>query len=81
MHLLLAGEVHQRGDRVVVHALGGAGTVVLTWDGPVTCAALEVRELDDPLLTEVWGDRLTRLVLRLDAVPTGTLTTTVEEAR
>jgi len=39
-----------------------ARPVRVTWSAGVT-ARLEERDLDDPMLTQVWGDRVTRLVL------------------
>ncbi|GAA0474912.1 heparinase [Actinoplanes capillaceus] len=41
-----------------------------------------VRELDDPVLSDVWGDRLTRLDIDVTALgPVGTLELTVKETR
>jgi hypothetical protein len=39
----------------------------------------EVRKLDDPRLSDVWGDRLTRLTIDVGDALAGTLTVTVEE--
>ncbi|MBD8217826.1 heparinase II/III family protein [Microbacterium sp. CFBP 13617] len=64
VHLLVAGEVTlERGGARVV-PIEGARAVRLRWPSDIEATA-EVRELDDPLLTEVWGERLTRLALPL----------------
>jgi len=78
VHLLLAGDVILGSGRAAVTALDGVGTVVLTW--PETAVvALETRALDDPVLSEVWGDTLTRLTIDVGDALVGTLTVTVEE--
>ncbi|WP_298455795.1 heparinase II/III family protein [uncultured Cellulomonas sp.] len=81
VHVLLAGDVVLDGRRAVVTALAGAGTVALTWAGTARGAHLEIRRLDDPMLGEVWGERLTRLVIDVGDAPTGSLTMTVGEIR
>lgn len=81
VHLVLAGRVVLEPGRARVDLLEGAGTAILTWDpAAVVGASLEVRTLDDPMLTEVWGDRLTRLRLDLPAVPRGRLRVVVAAA-
>ncbi|HWV78277.1 MAG TPA: heparinase II/III family protein, partial [Isoptericola sp.] len=62
VRFLLAGEVSLTPGRAVVVPLDGAPPLRLTWP-PEVPAALVERHLDDPVLTEVWGDRLTRLDL------------------
>ncbi|MGO4420112.1 hypothetical protein AB4Z54_15615 [Streptomyces sp. MCAF7] len=37
--------------------------MLITWDPKRATAELEHRDLDDPLLRESWGERLTRLTL------------------
>ncbi len=59
---LLAGQVELDRGSAVVRPLGDAAPVRLTWPADVP-ATLRERPLDDPLLTEVWGERLTRLDL------------------
>jgi hypothetical protein len=68
-------------------ASGGAPAAVLAHPdhalhAPVTCGQsgrLErVRELDDPMLTSVWGDRLTRLELELPGTAEGSVLVRVE---
>ncbi|TXR56505.1 heparinase II/III domain-containing protein [Quadrisphaera setariae] len=71
VHLVLAGEVSLDGGCAVVEALDGAGRVRLAWSGDAVAASLEERRLDDPLLTAVWGERLTRLRLELSDTPVG----------
>jgi len=65
-----------------VAALEGAGTVRLRWQPATAPCTATVRELDDPMLREVWGQRLTRLELDVTALtPVGTLELIVEELR
>ncbi len=59
---LLAGDVDLDRGTAVVRPLDGATPVRLTWPADVP-AALHERALDDPMLTDVWGGRLTRLDL------------------
>jgi hypothetical protein len=63
---LLAGEVALGRGAAVVHPLDGATPVRLTWPADVP-AAMHGRTLDDPMLTDVWGDHLTRLELDVTA--------------
>ncbi|WP_336204444.1 heparinase II/III domain-containing protein [Nonomuraea sp. LPB2021202275-12-8] len=78
LHFLLAGQVDLAAGHVAVRPLDGARDVLVTWDpGPVT-ASLTVRELDDPMLRAVWGERLTRLELRLPDTARGSLQVRVE---
>ena len=81
VRLLLAGDVRLAPGRAVVTALGGVGTVVLTWDPATTTATAQVRALEDPVLREVWGDGLTRLTIDVGDALVGTLTVTVEEQK
>ncbi|MEU4422889.1 heparinase II/III family protein, partial [Actinoplanes sp. NPDC024001] len=81
LHLLLAGAVTAGAGRAEVVALDGAGVLGLRWN-PAQPARLRVRELDDPLLRAVWGDRLTRLDIDVTAIgPIGSLELTCEELR
>ncbi|MEU7867803.1 heparinase II/III family protein [Dactylosporangium sp. NPDC049140] len=78
---MAAGVVRLAEGRAEVDALDGAGTVALTWTPAVPCAAV-VRELDDPMLSGVWGARLTRLDIDVSGLgPAGTLELTIEELR
>lgn len=76
IHHLLAGPVTLLDDHTaaVANPDGGRG-LVLRWQ-PHASASLETWRLDDPLLTRVWGDRLTRLTLEAE----DSLTLTVELA-
>jgi hypothetical protein len=87
IHLVLAGRVSLGDGHARIVALDGTGVVVLTWKStgaPGTPAAgapatTTVRELDDPLLRDVWGDRLTRLDIDVTALgPIGSLELSVE---
>jgi hypothetical protein len=81
VHLLLAGGVRTSPGEAEVDALENAGTALLTWEPAVPCVATE-RHLDDPMLADVWGDRLTLLALDVSQLgPAGTLRLTVEERR
>ncbi|WP_239453082.1 MULTISPECIES: heparinase II/III family protein [Microbacterium] len=62
VRILLAGEVRRDAASVTVTPLDGATPVRISWPEDVE-ACLVVRELDDPMLTSVWGARLTRLDL------------------
>ncbi len=64
LHVLVAGAVRLESGGARVTPIGGARPVRLRWPSDVE-ATEEVRDLDDPMLTEVWGERLTRLALPL----------------
>jgi hypothetical protein len=77
---LVAGEVDVGTGRAEITALDGAGTVGLSWEPADAPCAVTVRELDDPMLSDVWGQRLTRLDVDVTALgPSGTLVVTVHE--
>ncbi|GAA2288058.1 heparinase II/III family protein [Nonomuraea roseoviolacea subsp. roseoviolacea] len=79
LHHLLAGEVEQHDDgRLVVRPPDGARAALVTWDPARATAALTVRTLEDPMLSEVWGERLTRLELRLPGTARGSFELRVE---
>jgi hypothetical protein len=61
IRLLLAGDVELQAGGATVLPVDDAPSVRLRWEG--ARAALTVRPLTDPMLTSVWGDRLTRLDL------------------
>ncbi|MDP4505493.1 heparinase II/III domain-containing protein [Nonomuraea turcica] len=72
LHFLLNGQVEQpSAGQVVVRPPDGARAVRLAWDPEVAAAVLTVRMLEDPMLSEVWGERLTRLELRLPGTARG----------
>jgi hypothetical protein len=79
VHLLLAGDVRLGAGSAAITALGGAGALVLGWHPETAAVTAEVRTLDDPMLSEVWGDRLTRLTIDVGNAPYGVLTVTMEE--
>ncbi|MDF2990964.1 MAG: hypothetical protein K0S37_1478 [Microbacterium sp.] len=64
LHLLVAGEVRLESGGARIVPLDGARPTRLRWPADID-ASLEVRDLDDPMLTAVWGPRLTRLALPL----------------
>ena len=67
---------------VTIHPLDGARPTRLTWDPATVTSSLTVRPLDDPMLSDVWGDHLTRLELAVDdSAGHGSLAVTVEVAR
>jgi hypothetical protein len=61
VRFLVAGEVTVGAGWALITALEGAGSVRLHWEPADAPCAVTVRELDDPMLSEVWTDRLTRL--------------------
>jgi heparinase II/III-like protein len=81
VHFVVAGEVIRlEPGRAEITALGGGGSIRLSWAPAGVPGTTMVRELDDPMLGEVWGDRLTRLALDVTALgPCGTIETTIEE--
>lgn len=82
IHLLAAGDVRVGDGRVEITALDGAGRAVLTWTPARAPCATTVRALDDPMLSDVWGDRLTRLDIEVRAPGSvGTFILTVKEQR
>ncbi len=62
VRLLLAGTVRLEGSGAVVVPLDDATPLRLRWPDDVPVEP-EVRELDDPMLADVWGPALTRLTL------------------
>ncbi|MDU0345018.1 heparinase II/III family protein [Microbacterium sp. KSW2-29] len=64
VHLIVAGTVHLEPDGARVWPIDGARPVRLRWPSDVEATA-RARDLDDPMLAEVWGERLTRLALPL----------------
>ena len=77
VHYLLRADPERVGAAALrVTAPENGRSVLLEWDRPEASAALEDWVLDDPELTAVWGERLTRLTLALDE-PDGRLTVTL----
>lgn len=82
IHLMAAGRVLIGRGHAVISALGGAGTVRVSWNPASAPCTSTVRDLDDPMLHDVWDGRLTRLEIDLTALgPTGSFELTVEEVR
>lgn len=82
IQLIAAGEVRLGAGRAEIAALDAAGTVCLTWNPAHAPCTGTVLDLADPMLGEVWGDRLTRLEIDVTALgPVGALELTVEELR
>ncbi|WP_167132799.1 heparinase II/III domain-containing protein [Paramicrobacterium chengjingii] len=73
VRLLLAGHVTLFSGTARVVPLDGATPVELTWNPPAP-ARLTARHLDDPLQTDVWGERLTRLDIDVSALSEVTVT-------
>ncbi|MGI5270169.1 hypothetical protein ACQEUU_13535 [Nonomuraea sp. CA-218870] len=74
LRYLLAGEVRRdRPGEVEVRPPGGGRAAVLTWDPGLAAGSLTVRELDDPMLAAVWGERLTRLELAVPGTAAGSV--------
>ncbi|TMR96341.1 heparinase II/III domain-containing protein [Nonomuraea basaltis] len=72
LHLLLAGRIERpAAGQVVVRPPAGGRAALVTWDPERATAALTVRTLEDPMLSDVWGDHVTRLELRLPGTATG----------
>ena len=65
-HLLVAGEIELVAGGARIHPLAGATPVRLQWDDAFP-ARLETREIDDPMLTAVWGTHLTRVSIDVTA--------------
>ncbi|RLK52693.1 heparinase II/III domain-containing protein [Microbacterium telephonicum] len=63
---VVAGDVHLDGDGARIVPLGGATPLRLRWSPGLT-ARVEHRELDDPMLTSVWGARLARIEIDVAA--------------
>ncbi|KAK1182291.1 heparinase II/III family protein [Streptomyces sp. NBS 14/10] len=66
---ILAGAVELAEGQAQVTADGHS--LLITWDPKRATARLEHRDLDDPLLRESWGERLTRLTLTVAAPSAG----------
>ena len=62
VHLLIAGDVELGVGFARIVPLEGASPVRVSWD-PAVPARLVERDLDDPVLSTVWGTRLTRIDL------------------
>ena len=82
IHLLAAGDVRVGAGHAEISALDDAGVVILTWEPADAPCTTTVRDLDDPMLSDVWGGQLTRLDIDVTAAgPVGTFVLTVKEQR
>ncbi|WP_433381568.1 heparinase II/III domain-containing protein [Actinoplanes sp. CA-142083] len=81
VHLVVAGEVRLFEGRAEIVALEGAGVLEVAWEPAAPCT-LTVRELDDPMLRDVWGPRLVRMDVDVAGIgPVGRLEVTIKEQR
>lgn len=76
VHYLLAGDVAVSPGLAEVAPLDGATAVRLEWPAEIA-ATVTARRLDDPMLSAVWGDQLTRL--ELDVTGRSEVTVTVAQ--
>ncbi|WP_158685250.1 heparinase II/III domain-containing protein [Microbacterium halophytorum] len=60
IRFLIAGDVELAPGRARITPLAGAPAIELTWN-EAALAVLTPRDLDDPMLSEIWGARLVRL--------------------
>jgi hypothetical protein len=65
-NLLVAGDVELARGGARIRPLADATPLRLRWDETLD-ARLETRELDDPMLTAVWGTQLTRVSIDVSA--------------
>ncbi|MEP7765475.1 heparinase II/III family protein [Sanguibacter sp. 25GB23B1] len=85
LRYLLAGDVRVHSPGVVeIRPTDGGDATLLTWSPATARPTLEVRPLDDPMLADVWGARLTRLTLEIDdtgQATTGTMLVQIQVRR
>ncbi len=81
VHLLLHGEVALAAPGEAVVAPPGPGRLRISWEPPPDAApaTLTERPLPDPMLSSVWGPRLTLLRIPLGGSPRGRLVVSVQE--
>lgn len=75
VHLVIAGDIEPVQNGVRVTPLSAATPVRIRWGDGIRSSTVE-RDLDDPMLSQVWGARLTRI--DLDVTDREELTVTVE---
>lgn len=66
VRMLVAGGIDPLDDGVRITPLEGASPVILRWTAGIPTRIVE-RDLDDPMLSEVWGERLARIDLVVTA--------------
>lgn len=79
LNIVVAGAVSAVDDGVRVVPLDAATPVVIRWPGGIR-SAHTVRVLDDPMLSDVWGERLTRIELDVSAHRTAWITVERDDA-
>lgn len=79
VRMLLAGDVRLDGASALVVPLDGATPVRIAWPDDIGATLVE-RALDDPLLSDVWGARLTRLDLDVTHRDSVVVTVELDEA-
>lgn len=78
LHWLVAGDVELGKGRALI--LTGGRSVTLSWSPADAPATISIKELDDPMLSDVWGERLTRVEIDVTAIgAAGSLVLTVSE--
>jgi hypothetical protein len=73
LHILVAGEPVISNDSARIVPLDGATPLIVRWPHDAT-ASIATRELDDSMLSAVWGSRLHRIELDLGERDTATVT-------
>lgn len=66
LNLVVAGTVSTLENGIRIAPLDDATPVVIRWADGIR-STFRVRALDDPMLSDVWGERLTRLELHVSA--------------
>ncbi|WP_307861049.1 heparinase II/III family protein [Microbacterium sp. SD291] len=75
IRMLVAGDVVLIAGGALITPIAGASPLIVSWPDDIS-VQLAVRELDDPMLSDVWGTRLTRI--ELDASARRSVTVGVE---
>ncbi|MEU7890447.1 hypothetical protein AB0B54_33505 [Microbispora bryophytorum] len=74
LHFLLAGRVERHAAAsLTVRARAGSRPVLVTWRPQALTAVLTPRALEDPMLSAVWGENLTRLALVVPSTRQGVI--------
>jgi hypothetical protein len=78
IHWLVAGVVELGKGHALIHT--GGRSVTLGWMPADAPATVSIKELDDPMLSDVWGERLTRVEIDVTGLgAAGSLVTTISE--
>lgn len=78
LHLLVAGEPEIGLDSMRITPLDGATPVVVRWPRDAT-VSVTTRELDDPMLSNVWGPHLYRIELDVGDLAAAIVTIELDE--